>query len=169
MNRTPPLPDQNRFAPLCVEETEYTSSPPLPTTPGPDVPIPPSTRERKRGWERCLPSRYTISAVPGPNTLYLDVELESTDSALRLTSEALLDSGATGVFVDWNWAVENRIPLHTLSRAITVYNVDGSLNESGSIREIADMVLRVKDHSERVQFAVTKLGKQKVTLGMTWL
>jgi transposase InsO family protein len=50
-----------------------------------------------------------------------------------------------------------------------VYNIDGTLNEAGSIREVVDVVLRYKDHSERVQFAVTGLGKQDAILGYTWL
>jgi len=32
-----------------------------------------------------------------------------------------------------------------------------------------DVILRYKDHSERVQFAVTGLGKQDAILGYTWL
>jgi hypothetical protein len=32
-----------------------------------------------------------------------------------------------------------------------------------------DVVLRYKDHSEQVQFAVTGLGKQDAILGYTWL
>ena len=37
------------------------------------------------------------------------------------------------------------------------------------ITEIADLVLRYKAHSERVVFAVTRLGKEKLILGMGWL
>jgi len=50
-----------------------------------------------------------------------------------------------------------------------VYNIDGTLNEAGSIQEVVDVVLRYRDHSEQVQFAVTGLGKQDAILGYTWL
>jgi hypothetical protein len=56
-----------------------------------------------------------------------------------------------------------------LQRPIPVYNVDGTLNEAGSIKEVVDLVLRFKDHSERVPFAVTNLGKQDLILGFPWL
>ena len=43
------------------------------------------------------------------------------------------------------------------------------LQEAGAIREIADLVVWYKGHSERVQLAVTSLGKQKLILGFSWL
>ena len=52
---------------------------------------------------------------------------------------------------------------------IPVYNVDGTPNEAGAIRDVADIVLRYRGHSERVQLAVTRLGKQKLILGYSWL
>ena len=56
-----------------------------------------------------------------------------------------------------------------LQRPVPVYNVDGTPNEAGSIKEVVDLVLRFKDHLERVLFAVTNLGSQDVILGLTWL
>jgi hypothetical protein len=50
-----------------------------------------------------------------------------------------------------------------------VYNIDGTLNEAGSIWEVVDVVLCYKDHSKWVQFTVTGLGKQDAILGYTWL
>jgi len=63
----------------------------------------------------------------------------------------------------------NGITARTLSRPIPVYNVDGTRTRAESIREVVDVILRYKDHSERVQFAVTGLGKQDAILGYTWL
>src|SRR6266487_1599781 len=47
--------------------------------------------------------------------------------------------------------------------------MDGSLNKAGSIREVVDLVLWFKDHSECALFAVTNLGMQKLILGFDWL
>jgi hypothetical protein len=58
---------------------------------------------------------------------------------------------------------------HTLTQLIPVYNVDGTPNEGGAIREIADVILRYNGHAERTQFAITQLGKQSMILGFTWL
>ena len=57
----------------------------------------------------------------------------------------------------------------TLSAPIPVYNIDGSLNEAGSVTEVADLILRYNGHSERALFAVTALGKQELILGLSWL
>jgi hypothetical protein len=50
-----------------------------------------------------------------------------------------------------------------------VYNIDGTLNEAGSICKIVDVVLRYRNHSKQVQFTVTGLGKQDAILRYTWL
>ncbi|EEB92831.1 hypothetical protein MPER_08602, partial [Moniliophthora perniciosa FA553] len=45
----------------------------------------------------------------------------------------------------------------------------GTPNRLGTITEMADVVLKYKDHTERTMFAVTSLGKQTVLLGYSWL
>src|ERR1700677_2708301 len=54
-------------------------------------------------------------------------------------------------------------------QTIPVFNVDGSLNEGGSINEIVDIIMRYNTCSERMQLAVTKLGSQSMLLGFNWL
>jgi hypothetical protein len=80
-----------------------------------------------------------------------------------------VDSGATGNFIDWDYIRSNRLTTRRLSKPVPVYNVDDTLNEAGSITEVADLILRYKNHSERTLFAVTGLGKQNLLLGHTWL
>ena len=43
------------------------------------------------------------------------------------------------------------------------------LNEAGSIREVVDVIMTYERHSERILLAVTRLGKQSMILGFTWL
>src|SRR6266700_3829461 len=56
-----------------------------------------------------------------------------------------------------------------LSAPVPVYNVDGLLNEAGSIDRVVDILMTYERHSEHILLAVTKLGKQSLILGMTWL
>jgi hypothetical protein len=98
-------------------------------------------------------------------SLAIDVEIESTDTAVRRCTQALIDCGATGCFIDVEWAQSNNVPTCPLTNPISVYNVDGTANEAGMIVEIADMILHYDGHSERTQFAVTHLGKQSMILG----
>jgi predicted aspartyl protease len=79
---------------------------------------------------------------------------------VKLSLNGLVDCGATSEFIDTEYAAEHKIPVRRLSQPIPVYNVDGSPNEAGFIRDVADVVLRYKGHSERAQFAVTRLGKE---------
>jgi hypothetical protein len=67
------------------------------------------------------------------------------------------------------WVKLNNIPTRPLTRPIPVYNVDGTANEAGTITDIADVILRYKNHSERTQLAITRLGKQSLILGYNWL
>jgi hypothetical protein len=98
-------------------------------------------------------------------SLAVDVEIKSTDTAVKRRTQALIDCGATGCFIDIEWAKLNNVPTRPLTHPIPVYNVDGTANDAGAITDIADVVLRYQNHSERTQLAVTRLGKQSLILG----
>jgi predicted aspartyl protease len=102
-------------------------------------------------------------------SLLVNVEIESTDTAVKRCTQALIDCGATGCFIDIKWAKFNNVPTCPLSKPIPVYNVDGTANDAGAITDIADVILRYEHHSERTQLAVTHLGKQSLILGYNWL
>jgi predicted aspartyl protease len=102
-------------------------------------------------------------------SLTVDVEIESTDTVVKRCTQALIDCGATGCFIDIEWAKLNNIPTHPLTNPIPVYNVDGTTNNTSTITDIADVILRDENHSERTQLAVTRLGKQSLILGYNWL
>jgi hypothetical protein len=102
-------------------------------------------------------------------SLAVDVEIESTDTAVKRRTQALIACGATGCFIDIEWAKLNNVPTHPLIKPIPVYNVDGSTNKAGTITDIADVILRYENHSERTQLAVTRLGKQSLIMGYNWL
>jgi predicted aspartyl protease len=97
------------------------------------------------------------------------MEIESTDTAVKRCTQALIDCGATGCFIDIKWAKLNNVPTRPLSKPIPVYNVDGTANNAGAITDIADIILRYENHSERTQLAVIYLGKQSLILGYNWL
>jgi hypothetical protein len=103
-------------------------------------------------------------------SLLVDVEIESTDTAVKRCTHALIDCGATGCFIDIEWAKLNNIPTRPLTKPIPVYNVDGTANDAGgAITDITNIVLCYENHSEHTQLAVTRLGKQSLILGYNWL
>jgi predicted aspartyl protease len=102
-------------------------------------------------------------------SLLVNVEIESTDTVVKRCTQALIDCGATGCFIDIEWVKLNNVHTHPLSKPIPVYNVDGTANDTSAITDIADVILRYEHHSERTQLAVTHLGKQSLILGYNWL
>jgi hypothetical protein len=70
------------------------------------------------------------------------VEIETTDMSVKHQTGALVDSGATGLFMDTDYICLNTISTHQPSSPIPVFNVDGSANEAGEISEVADVILR---------------------------
>ena len=82
---------------------------------------------------------------------------------------SLVDSGATGNFIDREYVCSHRLTTRRLSKPVPVFNIDGTPNEAGSITEVVDLVLRYRNHSERTLFAITGIGKQHLILGHSWL
>ena len=97
------------------------------------------------------------------------VQLENPATLATVTSNALVDCGATGCFLDKFFVRKHRFPTRRLARPIPVYNIDGTRNEQGSVEEMVDLRMRFGDHVERMTFAVCSLGSTDVILGHTWL
>jgi hypothetical protein len=176
MNCTLPLSSCNRYAILNVNSVEENSTPPSdPTdepTIAPNVQSTPTTPSHPiyppylKRWVLC---KYVVTSTPSKNSIHLKVEIITMDTQQLISVMALLDCGATGLFVDKGFVDQNRITTRILSHPIPVYNIDGTWNEAGSICEVVNVILHYKDHSEQVQFTVTGLRKQDVILGYTWL
>jgi len=83
--------------------------------------------------------------------------------------DALLDSGATGCFVDKSWALDRRLQLSKLVKPVPVLNVDGTRNQEGDITHYVLLTIVIGKHAEKLWCAVTCLGKVPLILGHTWL
>ena len=162
----PQLP-VNKFTVLTIEDSNTIDSElvdALPLTPLIPTPL------RKPKWERRLPKLLSISALDARGTsLLLPVEIRTTDTSELHSVKALLDSRATGSFIDKDFVCSKGINTQTLSYNIPVFNVDGFPNEAGQISKVVDVLLHYKTHSERMLLAVSRLGKQSLILGYNWL
>jgi len=101
--------------------------------------------------------------------IMIPVHLKTTDTLEETSTEAMVDTGATGDFIDRDFVAAGNLPTRKLSKPNPVFNVDGTPNEAGSINEVVDMLMIYNGHSERIMLAVTRLGKQSMILGFTWL
>jgi hypothetical protein len=83
--------------------------------------------------------------------------------------EALLNSGAGGLFNDATFAKQNEFTLHNLPEPLNAYNVDGTLNKKGTVTSYVKADLHVNEWIRPIQLYVTGLERQKVILGFPWL
>ena len=54
-------------------------------------------------------------------------------------------------------------------KLIRMYNVDGTVNQGGSITHETTMMMSHKGHCEKAVFKVCDLGKSNIIIGFTWL
>jgi len=157
----------NKFTVLTIEDTNTIDSelvdalPPIPLVPAPLC---------KPKWEKRLPKLFSISVLDTRGTsLLLLVEIRTMDTSELHSIKALLDSRATGSFIDCDFVCSKGMNIRTLSCNIPVFNVDGSPNKAGQISKVVDVFLHYKTHFERMLLAVSGLGKQSLILGYNWL
>src|SRR5258707_6045792 len=110
-----------------------------------------------------------ILSNSSPSSLNVQVELTSLTSLASVCMSTLLDSRATGMFINQSFVQKHQLETTPLPQPILVRNVDGSLNENGSVTEEVHVTLRFECHSERAHLAVTNLGQQMVIIGHSWL
>ncbi|XP_006457230.1 hypothetical protein AGABI2DRAFT_51461, partial [Agaricus bisporus var. bisporus H97] len=89
----------------------------------------------------------------------LNVGVEKLDTHDGVGVQALLDSGATGMFMDKAFAKEEGFKLEPLEKPIPVKNVDGTINASGAVTHRVAANVYYKGHKERVHFEICGLGK----------
>ena len=116
----------------------------------------------------CIPSvlvaRVSNKTISVPISLR---ELQKDNKTVDL--EALLDSGAGGLFIDETFAKQNDFTLHKLPEPLNAYNVNGTLNKKGTITSYVEADLKIGERIKQTRLYVTGLGKQKVILGFPWL
>ena len=120
----------------------------------------PKNTERARDvWRTLRPLRE----------VWMKVGLEKLESHEGVAVKALLDSGATGLFMDTTFAKEKGFKMEKMKNPLLVKNMDGTVNVGGAIMHQVECNMFFKGHVERVRMDICNLGKTKVILGMPWL
>ena len=101
--------------------------------------------------------------------VWMRVGLEKLESYEGIVVKALLDSGATGLFMDTTFAREKGFKIEKLKNPLLVRNVDGTVNAGGAIMHQVEYNMFFKGHIKRARMDVCNLGKTEVILGMLWL
>jgi hypothetical protein len=150
VNSVPPLPVHNQFSCLEIEgENPHNSTPQaeklIRVAPTPSLPC---LLCRIRKWECKLPQKYVITTVPSPKSLVVKVEIQTTDTAEVRARLALIDSGATSLFMDRRYVQHYKLATWKLHHLIVVYNDDGLPNKAGWITETVEVILRLNGHAK---------------------
>ena len=101
--------------------------------------------------------------------VWMKVGLEKLESHKGITVKALLDSRATGLFMDMTFAREKGFRMEQMKNPLLVKNVDGTVNVGGAITHQVECNMFFKGHVERVRIDVCNLEKTEVILGIPWL
>src|SRR5260221_14429703 len=114
------------------------------------------------------PAIYVLSKN-SPCSLNIQVKLTSLTSLASVSMSVLLDSGATGMFINRSFMQKHQLETTLLPQPVLICNVDSSPNENGSVMEEVHVTLHFGRHSERVHLAVANLRQQTVIIGHSWL
>ena len=101
--------------------------------------------------------------------VWLEVGIEKLDNHEGVMVKALLDSGATGMFVDKKFVKEHGFRVKKLDRPVEVKNVDETSNSGGNITHELECNVFYRGHHERLRMDICNLGRTKMILGMPWL
>jgi len=101
--------------------------------------------------------------------VWLNIGVEKIDMHKGIMIKVLLDSGATGIFMDRQMVARHGFKLQKLERLIAVRNVDGTNNSGRAITHQVECNIYYKGHVKRMRIDVCNLGKTEVILGMPWL
>jgi len=94
------------------------------------------------------------------------VRLEKLENHKGVAVKALLDSRATGLFMDMTFVKEKGFKMERIRKLLMVKNMDGTINMGGAITHQVECNMFFKGHVERVRMDMCNLGKTEIILGM---
>jgi len=86
-----------------------------------------------------------------------------------VVTEALLDSGVTGLVMSEEFAKRHKFRRTKLERPVYMRNVDDTLNYAGPIVDTVEVEIFFKGHKKRTLIDVIGEQKWSMILGMPWL
>ena len=96
----------------------------------------------------------------------MNIGVEKVDIHERVIVKVLLNSGATGIFMDRRTAAKYGFKLQRLERSIPVRNINGTDNSREAITHQVEANMYYKGHVDKMWIDVYNLGKTEVILGI---
>ncbi len=124
---------------------------------------------RERLYELYNPPIIVHSQESLMNNFLVDIVLNPVAGTKTLSTKGLLDSGCMSSAINRSFVEKHDLPTQKINIPIPVYNADGTRNAGGDITEYVETRMTIKGHAERIDLAVTNLGKKDIYLGHDWL
>ena len=86
----------------------------------------------------------------------------------RAEAVTLLDSGAMENFMNLEYAKYLQMPIKCLKEPRKLYNVDGTLNQSGELQYFINVQMQTETQHSTLWFFLSNLGENKIILGYPW-
>jgi hypothetical protein len=99
----------------------------------------------------------------------LGKHLQLTAKIANHSATTLLDSGATGNFMDPCFQKKTRILGELKAKPTLIRGLSGKEMETILEIESGPLSMTIQDHTENINFDVTPLGEYDIVLGIPWL
>ena len=91
----------------------------------------------------------------------MNIGVEKIDMHEGMMIKVLLDSSATGMFMNRQTATKHGFKLQKLEKPIAIRNIDGTSNSRGAITHQVECNVFYKGHVERMRMNICDLGRQR--------
>ena len=125
---------------------------------------PPKGTARKRNEQREVRRTFKIL-----REVQLNIGIEKVDTHEGVTVKVLLDSGATGMFMNRKIVARHGFRLHKLEKPVQVRNMDDTNNSARVITHQVEVNMYYKNHVERMRMDICDLERMDMILGILWL
>jgi hypothetical protein len=111
---------------------------------------------------------YIVSSIdPLGNHFHVNVIIKGINKSI--CSPAMIDSGATALFVSKCFVQCHYIICSPLPNTIVLHNINGSKNKAGLLIHFACLILMIGSWNEPTNFLITNLGPEDIILRLPWL
>ena len=90
---------------------------------------------------------------------YMSIPVSITCKDRTIETNALIDSGAGGLFIDESFARKSKLPLLPIPHPISVFNIDGTPNVNRTITHKIMSDLIIAGDKQKSELLATPLGK----------
>ena len=104
-----------------------------------------------------------------PNAKSLRIPITIHVGEKTVIINALIDSGAEGIFINSSLIKNHQLPTQKYKKPILARNVDGTLNKEAQITEYVLARTQMAAETKEYKIAATNLGEEDAILGIPWL